>query len=82
MIQEIKPKKDLTPLMREWNRGKMVKWINDNLTTMPGLDVRYSYAFYDEDKEFQAAANDMPAPQFLQKMYDDHGIRYWSKGVV
>lgn len=72
------------------NRGLMVQWINADLFSRAGHDVRKSIVFYDDARTFEAAltAEDWQAladagkrEVFLEKLAAATPIRYWSKGV-
>lgn len=74
---------ETNPMQRELNKGMAVAWINDDLATRARIDIRSSYFFYDEDKDFYPFAltlkvNDDVLPILAEKTR----IRYWSKGIV
>jgi len=74
-------KRDVDQMVRKINRGLMVRFINADLVNRAGLDVRKSVVLYDADKMFEYALPELPAPELLDRLHDEAGIRYWSKGV-
>lgn len=75
---------DLDPILRGYNHGFMVKWINADLFGRADCDVRTSMVFYDADRSFIYAA-----PMTVEAMDEElwsaltsaSSIRYWSIGV-
>ena len=72
------------------NKGLMVQWINADLMSRMGHDVRKSIVFYDEARVFetamlpadwQALADAGKRDEFLSRLCAATPIRYWSKGV-
>ena len=79
-VEEISPS-DMGPMLREMNRGLFVRWINADIISRAGHDVRTSYLYYDKDMMFVGFAlrnklNDDVLPTLREK-----GIHYWSQGI-
>lgn len=68
-------------MRREMNRGLMVRFINADLFSRAGLDVRRSYVLYDEAGIFEWALEQLPDSDVCQRLHDQAGVRYWSKGI-
>lgn len=78
-VEEIK---STSPMQRAWNKESMVAFINQSLPTRANLDVRYSYVYYDADKDFVwASANKLEGPG-AETAIEKLNIKYWSKGIV
>ena len=82
-VEEINPQVDLSPMMRETNKGMMVRFINDNLLSGgAALDVRRSVVLYDEYKMFKHAMAELPNELVLKALREQAGVHYWSRGVI
>lgn len=71
---------ELSPMLREFNEGLMVRFINADLIARAGLDVKGSIVLYDEDQMFTYATAELPSEDQLQALHEKSGIHYWSKG--
>lgn len=69
----------LSPLHRMLNKDMMVVYINRNGAYH--LDVRKSYVYYDEDKDFVTAMSIPLGGPGAEAGFVQLGIKYWSKGV-
>lgn len=82
------PASNMGPLRAKLNKGLMVHWINADLLSRAGHDVRKSIVFYDDAQTFETALTqaDWDAlgdkrEAFLQRLYAATPVRFWSKGV-
>ncbi len=74
---------ETSPMQREFNKGLAVAYINADLAARAHLDIRTSYFFYDEDKDFYGfALSTRLNDEVLPTLYEKTSIRYWSKGIV
>jgi hypothetical protein len=76
------------PLQRKLNQTLMIRWINNDLMSRAGNDVRKSTVFYDGDGDFvtaltaaQWAAIAPHRDEFLQRLYAATPVRFYSIGV-
>jgi hypothetical protein len=72
---------DTDPMLREINRGLMIRWINADLTARAHYDVRTSTVLYDADKLF-AGALPFPINDELREMLGETAVRFYSTGIV
>lgn len=72
------------------NKGLMVHWINADLMSRAGHDVRKSIVFYDDAQTFETALTQAEwdalskagvRETFLERLYAATPVRFWSKGV-
>lgn len=68
-------------MLREANRGLMVAFINADLLNRAALDVRKSIVLYDEDMMFEYAIEALPPKPYMDRLYRETPVRYWSKGI-
>ena len=72
-------------LERKLQRALMVAWINADLMNRAANDVTKSVVFYDEHGDFVYAVRlesmDSLTDAFLQRLYNETSIRFYSKGV-
>lgn len=80
-VQEIAPA-SLTAMQRWFNEQLMVAWINRDLLNRAQHDVRKSVVLYDADYDFLYAVESVPDEATMQRLYEDAGVRFYSKGVV
>jgi len=76
---------ETSPMQREFNKGLAIAYINNHLLEdgVAHLDIRTSYFFYDEDKDFaNFALGSKLNDEVLPTLYERTKIRYWSKGIV
>ena len=58
-----------------------VAFINADLASRVGLDVRKSIVLYDRNFLFNYALDRLPSERTLRKLYQQTPVRYWSRGV-
>jgi hypothetical protein len=81
-VTQIRRRADVDPMCRSANRFLMVRFINADLIGRASLDVHRSIVLYDADRVFMAAVPFLPDSAVLQRLYDEAGVRHWSRGVV
>ena len=79
-VTEIDPG-DIDPMVREFNRGLMVLFINQDLSSRAGLDLRRSIVLYGEDCVFVYTLEELPSEATMQRLAEQASVRYWSRGV-
>jgi hypothetical protein len=72
---------DIDPVVREFNRGLMVLFINQDRLSRAGLDLRCSIVLYDEDRRFVYALEELPCEATMHRLAEEASVRYWSRGV-
>jgi len=73
------------PMLQSINRGLLVQYINQHLSSRWKNDVNTSVVFYDDDKMFTAAIAGPITDEQFTKVEDtlwELGVRYWSRGIV
>lgn len=80
-VKKVDPK-EISPMVREINKGLMVRWINADLINRAYCDVRKSFVFYDADMMFAGLAmTNEPNENGLKLIHQSSKIRFYSKGV-
>lgn len=69
-------------MKRQINRNLMVSFINHDLVRRANLDVRKSIVFYDDAELFAYALANMPDQELMDRLANETGIRFWSRGIV
>jgi hypothetical protein len=80
-VTQISPRRDIDPRRRSANKFLAIRFINDDLVNRAGLDIRRSVILYDADHLFMVALPYLPDALVLQRLFDEAGVRHWSKGV-
>ena len=80
MITQLNPR-NLGATVRATNEKLMVAFINADLPSRVGLDMRNSVILYDRNYLFNYALDRLPNERTLRKLYHQTPVRYWSKGV-
>ena len=78
--QRIDPRQ-LPSEVRRVNRGLMAQFIGADPYGRRHLSPRKSIILYNEEGHFRYALNERPSDRTLRKLYEQTGVRYWSKGV-
>lgn len=79
-INSLEQIKKTDPMQRALNKGMMIAWINRQQAYH--CDVRKSYVYYDEDKDFVIASSIELGGPGAEAAFKQLGIKYWSKGIV
>lgn len=79
-ITEVDPA-TLDLLTREANKGLMVAFINADLLKRADLDIEDSIVFYDEQMMFEFAVPALPPKPYMDRLYRETPVRYWSRGI-
>ena len=80
MITQLNPR-NLGATVRATNERLMVTFINADLPSRVGLDVRKSVVLYDGNFLFNYALDGLPSERTLRKLYQQTPVRYWSRGI-
>jgi hypothetical protein len=80
-VQRIDPRRDLPAQVRQLNRGLMDMFIGADPYGRRHLSPRTSVILYTADGRFGYALNERPSRRMLGRLYQQTGVRYWSKGV-
>jgi hypothetical protein len=80
VITQLNPR-NLGPTVRAANEKLIGAFINADLPSRVGLDVRKSVVLYDGNFLFNYALDRLPNERTLRKLYHQTPVRYWSKGV-
>ena len=80
VITQLNPR-NLGPPVRATNEKLMVAFIQADLPSRVGLDMRKSIVLYDRNFRFNYALDGLPNERTLRTLYHQTPVRYWSKGV-
>lgn len=72
-------------MLRQINKGLMVRWINRDLMNRAANDVRSSMVLYDADRMFVGALPPEVTDAFVAKiagLLRESGVRFYSRGIV
>ena len=75
MITQLNPR-NLGPPVRAANEKLMIAFINADLASRVGLDVRKSIVLYDRNFRFNYALDRLPNERTLRKLYHQTPVRY------
>ena len=80
-VQRIDPRRDLPAQVRQLNRGLMDMFIGADPYGRRHLSPRMSVVLYTADGRFGYVLNERSTRRMLGRLYQQTGVRYWSKGV-
>ena len=78
--QKIGPRR-LPSEVRRVNRGLFDMFLGADPYGRRHLSPRRSVVVYTADGRFGYALNERPSDRTLRKLYEQAGVRYWSRGV-
>ena len=79
-VQRIDPRR-LPSDVRRVNRGLMDMFIGADPYGRRHLSARRSVVLYTADGRFGYALDRIPHAGVLRRLYEEAGVRYWSRGV-